>query len=63
MKSIYVIGAGVEGQEGFGSRALELINKAEVLIAGDRQLKLFPDFPGRKIAIGNNLSEIVDQLK
>jgi len=63
MKSIYVIGAGVEGQEGFGSRALELIRQAEVLIAGDRQLKLFPDFPGRKIAIGNNLSEIVDQLK
>ncbi len=63
MKSIYVIGAGVEGQEGFGSRALELINQAEVLIAGDRQLELFPEFSGKKISIGNNLSEIVDHLK
>lgn len=63
MKSIYVIGAGVEGQEGFGSRALELINQAEVLIAGDRQLDLFPAFTGRKISIGKNLTEIVEHLK
>ncbi len=63
MKSIYVIGAGVEGQEGFGSRALELISQAEVLIGGDRQLNLFPDFAGQKVSIGNNLSEIVEQLK
>ncbi len=63
MKSIYVIGAGVEGQEGFGSRALELINQADVLIGGDRQLDLFPEYAGKKISIGNNLSEIVDHLK
>ncbi|PLX98126.1 MAG: cobalamin biosynthesis bifunctional protein CbiET [Desulfuromonas sp.] len=63
MKSIYVIGAGVEGQEGFGSRALELINQADTLIGGERQLKLFPDFTGEKVVIGNNLSEVVDLLK
>ncbi|PLX78225.1 MAG: cobalamin biosynthesis bifunctional protein CbiET [Desulfuromonas sp.] len=63
MKSIYVVGAGVEGQEGFSSRTLELINQAELLIGGERQLNLFPDFSGRKIVIGNNLSEIVEQLK
>ncbi|WP_305045439.1 precorrin-6y C5,15-methyltransferase (decarboxylating) subunit CbiE [Geoalkalibacter sp.] len=61
-KKIYVIGAGVEGQEGFGRRALELIAQARVLIGGERQLALFPEHPGRKVAVTNNLAEIVDLL-
>jgi precorrin-6Y C5,15-methyltransferase (decarboxylating) len=63
MKKIYVIGAGVEGQEGFSRRALDLIGRAEILLGGSRQLKLFPDFPGEKVKIGDNLAEIVDLLK
>jgi len=31
MKRIYVIGAGVEGQEGFSRRALEIVDRAELL--------------------------------
>ncbi|KIH76336.1 precorrin-6Y C5,15-methyltransferase (decarboxylating) [Geoalkalibacter ferrihydriticus] len=61
-KKIYVIGAGVEGHEGFGSRSLDLIAQAAVLIGGERQLALFPEHPGRKVAIGNNLAEVVDLL-
>ncbi len=34
MKTIYVIGAGIEGQEGFSRRALELVAQAELLIGG-----------------------------
>ena len=63
MKKIYVIGAGVEGQEGFSRRALDLIGRTEILLGGSRQLKLFPDFPGEKVIIGDNLAEIVDLLK
>jgi precorrin-6Y C5,15-methyltransferase (decarboxylating) len=63
MKRIYVIGAGVEGQEGFSRRALELVGKAELLFGGERQLGLFPDFPGEKIAIDGDLAGLVERLK
>ncbi len=62
MKTIYVIGAGVEGQEGFSSRALELVGQAELLIGGERQLALFPDFSGEKIVVGANPAEVVGNL-
>jgi precorrin-6Y C5,15-methyltransferase (decarboxylating) len=63
MKKIYVIGAGVEGQEGFSGRALELVGKARILMGGERQLELFPDFEGEKVVIGSNLAEVVARLK
>jgi precorrin-6Y C5,15-methyltransferase (decarboxylating) len=63
MKKIYVIGAGVAGQEGFSRRVLELIGRAEILLGGERQLELFPDFPGEKVTIGSNLGEVVERLK
>ncbi len=63
MKRIYVIGAGVEGQEGFSRRVLELVGQAELLLGGERQLALFPDFPGEKIAIDGDLGGIVERLK
>jgi precorrin-6Y C5,15-methyltransferase (decarboxylating) len=63
MKKIYVIGAGVEGQEGFPRRVLELIGKADLLLGGERQLELFPDFSGEKVTIGSNLGEVVERLK
>ena len=55
MKKVYVIGAGVAGQEGFSPRVHELIGKADILFGGERQLELFPGFPGEKVAIGSNL--------
>jgi precorrin-6Y C5,15-methyltransferase (decarboxylating) len=63
MKKIYVIGAGVEGQEGFSRRALELVNQGEMLFGRQQQLALFPDFPGEKVVIDRNFSEVVEQLK
>jgi precorrin-6Y C5,15-methyltransferase (decarboxylating) len=53
----------VEGQEGFPRRVLELIDKADLLLGGERQLELFPDFPGEKVTIGSNLGEVVERLK
>ncbi|BCR03744.1 precorrin-6Y-methylase [Desulfuromonas versatilis] len=63
MNKIYVIGAGVEGQEGFSGRALELIQRAGILLAGERQLELFPEFAGEKMVIGSNLGQVVERLK
>ncbi|MBW6511335.1 MAG: precorrin-6y C5,15-methyltransferase (decarboxylating) subunit CbiE [Desulfuromonadaceae bacterium] len=62
-RTIHVIGGGVEGQEGFSQRALEIIAQAELMVAGERQLALFPDFSGEKLAIGSNLGEVAEVLK
>lgn len=62
MKTIYVIGAGIEGQEGFSRRALELVEQAELMIGGARQLALFPEFSGETLTIGTDLSPVVDCL-
>jgi precorrin-6Y C5,15-methyltransferase (decarboxylating) len=63
MNKIHVIGVGVEGQEGFSRRVLDLIGRAEILLGGARQLALFPDFPGEKVEIGSNLADLVERLK
>ena len=62
MSTIHVIGAGVEGQEGFSQRALELIAQAELLIGAERLLALFPEFEGERFTIGGNLGAVVDRL-
>ncbi len=62
MKTIYIIGAGIEGQEGFSRRAMELVDQADILIGGSRQLALFPDFSGKTLTIGVNLAPVVECL-
>jgi len=62
MNKIYVIGAGVEGEEGFGSRALELIESAQLLVGGERQLELFPDFAGETLRVGADPAQVIDRL-
>ena len=63
MKKIYVIGAGVEGQEGFSQRSLELIKKADLLVGGERQLDLFPMFDRTKMVIGSDPGGVVERLQ
>ena len=62
MKTIYIIGAGIEGQEGFSRRALDLVDQADMLIGGARQLALFPDFSGETLTTGANLAPVVECL-
>ncbi|MBE2887725.1 precorrin-6y C5,15-methyltransferase (decarboxylating) subunit CbiE [Geobacter anodireducens] len=61
-QKIYLVGAGIEGWEGFGSKALEVINEAEVLIGHRRHLDTFPEFKGKKQELGD-LSILLEQLK
>ena len=61
-QTIYLVGAGIEGWEGFGANALEAIGKAEVLIGHQRHLDIFPDFSGEKRVLGD-LGEMLDYLK
>ncbi len=61
-QKIYLVGAGIEGWEGFGSRALEIIAQAEVMIGHQRHLDIFPDFGGKKMPLGD-LPEVLEFLK
>ncbi|MEJ2199285.1 MAG: precorrin-6y C5,15-methyltransferase (decarboxylating) subunit CbiE [Desulfuromonadales bacterium] len=62
MKTIHVIGAGIEGQEGFSRRALEIVEHADILIGRAGQLALFPDFKGETLVIEANLAPVVECL-
>ena len=61
-QKIYLVGAGITGWEGFASKALEIIGKADVMIGHQRHLDIFPDFAGEKKILGD-LSELMDFLK
>ena len=63
MKTVHVIGAGVEGQEGFSQRALDLIENADLLLGGARQLALFPEFSGKTFEIGDNAGQVVERIE
>ncbi len=61
-EKIYLIGAGIMGWEGFGAKALEVIDRAEVLIGHQRHLDIFPRFAGEKLPL-EDLSIMLDYLK
>ncbi|ABB30724.1 precorrin-6y C5,15-methyltransferase (decarboxylating), CbiE subunit [Geobacter metallireducens RCH3] len=61
-QKIYLVGAGIEGWEGFGAKALEVIGKAEVLVGHKRHLDIFSDFTGKKQELGD-LSILLEQLR
>ena len=61
-QKIYLVGAGIQGWEGFSSKALEVIRAADVLIGHQRHLDNFPDFAGEKQVLGD-LSIMLEFLK
>lgn len=61
-QTIYLVGAGMAGREGFSTKALEIIDAAQVLVGHPRHLDLFPDFRGEKMPLGD-LSELLVFLK
>lgn len=60
--TIYLIGAGIEGLEGFSAKALEIIAKAGLLIGRQRHLDRFPAFTGEKVVLGE-LPALLERLK
>jgi precorrin-6Y C5,15-methyltransferase (decarboxylating) len=61
-QKIYLVGAGIEGWEGFGSNALDAIAKSSVMIGHQRHLDIFPAYAGRKKVL-TALPELLDYLK
>lgn len=62
MGNIVIAGTGIEGIEAFSPKILERMQKAEVLIGGQSQLDLFPDFVGEKVVVGDNPEAITGRL-
>ena len=61
-QKIYLVGAGIEGLEGFSAKALEVIAKSELLVGRQRHLDRFPDYRGEKVVLGE-LPALLELLK
>ncbi|MEW6266900.1 MAG: precorrin-6y C5,15-methyltransferase (decarboxylating) subunit CbiE [Thermodesulfobacteriota bacterium] len=61
LKTIHVIGLGL-GRDDLKPAALRLVEAADVLAGGRRQLEAFPEHAGRKIFLAGNLSEWLDRV-
>ncbi len=62
MGTIHVVGAGIEGQEGFSQRALQLLERADIIIGTPKQLALFDNLKGRKQVLADE-NDIYAQLR
>jgi len=59
---IYLVGAGIEGWEGFSTTALAVIDRSDVMIGHQRHLDIFPAYGGSKMVLGP-LAELLEFLK
>ncbi|MDY0211623.1 MAG: precorrin-6y C5,15-methyltransferase (decarboxylating) subunit CbiE [Desulfuromonadaceae bacterium] len=62
MGTIHVVGAGIEGQEGFSQRALQLVEQADVIIGTGKQLARFSHLQVEKLPLENE-SDLCDLLR
>ncbi len=60
--TIYLIGAGIEGQEGVSAKAREIIAGAGLLVGRQRHLDRFADFGGAKVVLPE-LPALLELLK
>jgi precorrin-6Y C5,15-methyltransferase (decarboxylating) len=62
MGTIHVVGAGIEGQEGFSQRALQLLEQADIIVGAPKQLALFNNLKAEKRVLEHE-SDICEQLR
>jgi len=60
---VWIVGVGNDGRAGLSQTALGLIEKADLLIGGERLLAFFPESAAEKLAIKSNLDEVVEEIK
>jgi precorrin-6Y C5,15-methyltransferase (decarboxylating) len=60
--SIWVVGVGNEGAESLTPRALALVDKAEVLVGGQRLLDCFPHVPAERVRLGARVDEVLAEV-
>jgi len=54
---IHVVGVGNDGAESLTPRALRIVDKAEVLVGGQRLLDAFPHVPAERVKLGARVDE------
>lgn len=59
---IRVIGIGENGAAGLSQETLEHIERADLLVGGERQLAFFKVFAGEKRTLKSGLSAVVEEL-
>src|SRR5215467_8478539 len=57
--TIHVIGVGNDGPESLTPRALTIVEKADVLVGGQRLLDAFSDVPAERLKIGARVDEVL----
>lgn len=62
MGTIHVVGAGIEGQEGFSQRALQLLEHTDVIVGASKQLALFSNLKGEKRILEHE-ADVCEQLR
>jgi precorrin-6Y C5,15-methyltransferase (decarboxylating) len=60
---VYIIGVGASGATSLLPEVRPLIERAGIVLGGERLLTMFPSLTGQKITIRNNLSEVADLIK
>lgn len=60
--AISVIGVGTGGRESLTTRALTIIQQAEVLAGGRRLIELFPEVQAERVRIGAGVDEVIASL-
>ena len=60
--AIQVIGIGDDGVESLGRQARSLVDTAELLCGGERQLDFFPRHPAERFVIKSNIAELTALL-
>ena len=60
---VWIIGVGNDGKASLSETALGLIEKADLLIGGERLLAFFSESTAEKLAIKSNLDQVVEAIK
>jgi precorrin-6Y C5,15-methyltransferase (decarboxylating) len=56
---IHVVGVGNEGPDSLTARALALVEKADILVGGQRLLDFFPHVPAERLKLGAKVDEVL----
>lgn len=60
--TVHVVGVGNEGAESLSARALAVVEKADVLVGGQRLLDVFPHVPAERVKIGAKVDEVLSAV-
>ncbi|MGG3924226.1 cobalamin biosynthesis protein CbiE, partial [Geobacillus thermodenitrificans] len=63
MGTMKLIGVGADGQASLPELYRRWIDESELLVGGERQLAMFPEYKGETIIIRRGLAELVERLR